>query len=291
MIGATCRMMGLALVLLALSWNHATAGAPSPERYFQGTWLGIEEVSGQPAVFMVRGNRVVLYDPLGVTFGQVTALHAKGLNTKSGTQRFEIDLKVTGMTNHEGLPIGPAFIGQTSRGTCELRRPAKGPASFRLCAANPGQKTRPMLPPGPARRVSPYACWEVSAVTSSVRAGDCVAACQRQNQMRAVSADIIAADCRRSCASPPPKAPTAPTVISSPPPKKTVPVRVSQPPAPKVPKAPQATKPSKAESPKRCEQACLERYRMRGMEARYIISECRQECAKTVKPLKKGKSR
>lgn len=208
-----------ALALLAASPGEARSPGP-----VQGVWQGASsDASRGVATVYVNGDSLVLMDDSGIVVTSATWRH-HGPGTKDGRMTLHVDLAVSGRFLPSGGPapkarrasakwLGSAVVGDDAARLCvaetalEKARPGfrsdvsvPGPTQLRCYdltrVADAGKamprRVPPQLTPPDGNAPNP-------PPTILPTARECMSECRQHSMMRAVSAEQIDADCRRTC--------------------------------------------------------------------------------------------
>jgi len=173
----------------------ATAVAAPPQ--LEGQWTGREDGPKNSVTLYVRGQGLVYIDKKEVLLGKW-----KMASTPTPQGNYSIDLYFSRITDHTGT-TWVAVEGQqaTSLGMLRLTK-----SSLRLCLSQPGSTARAGL----QKQLNPdkgiVRCFDLTRpyrplahVKPHRSRALCIRQCILDNQMRAVSAQMIKDDCKRSC--------------------------------------------------------------------------------------------
>lgn len=192
--------------LLVLSWS-VFVGSPAlatedPSDVVNGVYVG-HRVGGEDKVLVeIRGGSLVVSDRDAVSIGRTEGWALAGPGTKTGGLRFKGEVVALAQTTRAGKARG--VRGGAKAFFRFHLEPDSGEAA--LCMTAAGSKVAPptKVPTRGSSESEPGAtCFELTRVwrpTVVVPADGCVVACVARNQMKAVGAGQIEADCRAECA-------------------------------------------------------------------------------------------
>jgi hypothetical protein len=170
----------------------AATGSPTAEAFVDGIWVGVLEPTPTVAAsFQLYGDTVALVTPdltlVGTWKAVPPTMIAEGL---AGAAVIE----VWRLIDRRGKDVAKASSYPLSR---RLTFAAADDGS-RLCVEPPGLTGVKMPKPGAAGEPVCFLLRKVEILEA-----ECVSRCVRNNQMRALAADMIVRDCRRACESGP----------------------------------------------------------------------------------------
>ncbi|HIA04542.1 MAG TPA: hypothetical protein EYN66_22040 [Myxococcales bacterium] len=178
---------------LLITAAPALAGPPQ----LQGQWAGREDGRKNAVSLYLAGSGIVYVDKKEVLLG-TWQLKQIGINTTD----FPIDVIFNRISDHQGK-TWMSVLGSESKSLGVVQVQENG---IRLCMSRPGAKRRATLKIQLNPDNAIVRCFDLSRPVKTVVRKErprsrslCLRQCIMDNQMRAVSPQIIEADCNKAC--------------------------------------------------------------------------------------------